>query len=81
MAPGNPRDPVQFIDVRDLAGFTIESIEKNLSGTFNLLSPPGRFSIGDVINASVEAAKKVVMADADPVWVPASFLVEQKISA
>lgn len=81
IAPGNPRDPVQFIDVRDLAEFTIESIEKNLSGTFNLLSSPGRFSIGDVINASVEAAKKVAMADADPVWVPASFLVEQKISA
>ena len=81
IAPGNPRDPVQFIDVRDLAEFTIESIETNLSGTFNLLSPPGRFSIGDIIGASVDAAKTMVMADADPVWMPASFLAEQKISA
>jgi 2'-hydroxyisoflavone reductase len=81
MAPGSPRDPVQFIDVRDLAEFTIESVENNVSGTFNLLSPPGRYTIGDIVSASVEAAKKIVMADAVPVWIPTSFLDEQKVSA
>jgi 2'-hydroxyisoflavone reductase len=81
VAPGSPRDPVQFIDVRDLAEFTIESVERNLSGTFNLLSPPGRHSIGDVVGASVEAAKQITKADAEPVWIPAGFLDEQKVSA
>ncbi len=81
MAPGSPRDPVQFIDVRDLAEFTIESVERKLSGTFNLLSPPGRYSIGDVVDASVEAAKKIALTEADPVWIPARFLDDQKVSA
>lgn len=80
VAPGTPADPVQFIDARDLAEFTIESAEKKSSGTFNLLSPPGRFSIGDVINSSVDAAKKIAQVDAEPVWVPAGFLGEQKVS-
>jgi 2'-hydroxyisoflavone reductase len=81
VAPGSPRDPVQFIDVRDLAEFTIESVERNLSGTFNLLSPPGRHSIGDVVGASAEAAKQITKADAEPIWIPAGFLDEQKVSA
>ena len=80
VAPGRPSDPVQFIDVRDLAAFTIESAENSLSGTFNLLSPPGRFSIGDLIKASVQSAKTISSIDAEPVWIPAHVLNEQKVA-
>jgi len=80
IAPGQPSDPVQIIDVRDLAEFTIESAERSLSGTFNLISPPGRFSIGDIINSAVTAAANLTTATADPVWVPADFLAEQQVA-
>ncbi|MGA0733973.1 MAG: NAD-dependent epimerase/dehydratase family protein [Steroidobacteraceae bacterium] len=80
VAPGDPSDPVQFIDARDLAAFTVESAENSLSGTFNALSPPGRFSIGDVINASVQSAKTTASVDAEPVWIPSSVLDEQKVA-
>ena len=35
LAPGDPDDPVQFIDVRDLAGFIIHLAEASTSGIFN----------------------------------------------
>lgn len=39
LAPGNPRDFVQYIDVRDLAAWMIRLIEDDASGTFNVVGP------------------------------------------
>ena len=81
-APGTPRDPVQVIDVRDLAGFTIRAVERRTTGVFNALSPPGRFTIGDVVNESIAAARETARPAAAPeaVWIPAEFLAEQKVA-
>ena len=35
--PGSPDDPVQIIDVRDLANFTIDCIDRDIDGTFNMV--------------------------------------------
>lgn len=80
LAPGQPNDPVQFIDVRDLAEFTIECAERSVSGTFNLISPPGRFSIGDIVESAITAAASLTAVIAEPVWVPANFLAEQQVA-
>ena len=37
--PGRPEDPVQFIDVRDIAEWMIRLIENNTSGTYNGVGP------------------------------------------
>jgi 2'-hydroxyisoflavone reductase len=81
-APGSPTDPVQVIDVRDLAAFVIHAVERRIAGVFNALSPVGRFTIGDVVNESIAAARKVVDPRPSPeaVWLPADFLAEQKVS-
>ncbi len=81
-APGTPRDPVQVIDVRDLAGFTLQAIERRTVGVFNALSPPGRFTIGDVVGESIVAAREIAKPAAAPeaVWIPADFLAEQKVA-
>ena len=39
LVPGKIDDPVQFIDVRDVAEFTIRLIEQRVSGTFNVVGP------------------------------------------
>ena len=36
LCPGDGSDRVQVIDVRDLAEFTIRTIEQGIGGTFNL---------------------------------------------
>jgi 2'-hydroxyisoflavone reductase len=70
------------IDVRDLAAFAIQAVERQAAGVFNLLSPPGQFTIGDVVEASVKAAREIVdpQPPPQPVWLPADFLAAQKVA-
>lgn len=82
IAPNDPRDPIQVIDVRDLAAFTLRLIEDGTSGTFNALSPPGRYTIGDVVNESIAAANDLVRPAIPPVaeWVSTKVLDQQKVT-
>jgi len=81
IAPGSPQDPIQFIDARDLAVFTLDVLEQKSLGIYNVISPPGRFTIGGLIDASVSAANSLVKPEPKPqsVWIPAEFLEQQKI--
>jgi 2'-hydroxyisoflavone reductase len=81
LAPGKPSDGVQIIDARDLAAFTLDALEKETFGIFNLVSPPGTFTIGDVVNESVRAANRQAKPAPTPqaVWASAPFLAEQKV--
>jgi 2'-hydroxyisoflavone reductase len=81
-APGSPSDPVQVIDVRDLAAFLVHAVERRVTGTFNVLSPPGRWTIGDVVGESVTAAKRIADPQQPPqaTWIPAEFLAKQGVA-
>lgn len=39
LAPGDPDEPLQWIDVEDLAAWAIDSAEKRLTGTFDAVCP------------------------------------------
>jgi 2'-hydroxyisoflavone reductase len=82
LAPGKPADGIQIIDARDLAAFALDALEKRTMGTFNLVSPPGKFTMGDVVNESIRAAKALAKPSAPPraVWAPAGFLEAQKVA-
>jgi 2'-hydroxyisoflavone reductase len=82
VAPNSPRDPVQVIDVRDLARFAIAAVEQQRAGTFNILSPPGRFTIGDVVDQSIRAAIDLARPSPPPVaaWLPTAFLEAQGVA-
>jgi 2'-hydroxyisoflavone reductase len=82
LAPGKPTDGIQIIDARDLAAFALDALEKRTMGPFNLVSPPGKFTMGDVVNESIRAAKALAKPNAPPkaVWAPADFLEAQKVS-
>ncbi|MCP2167505.1 NAD-dependent epimerase/dehydratase family protein [Goodfellowiella coeruleoviolacea] len=55
LAPG-PRDlPLQYVDVRDLAGWTLEAVEAGRGGAYNLVSPPGHTTTGELLRACVRA--------------------------
>ena len=53
--------------VRDLAEFTIRCLEREIGGTYNLVSPPGRFTIGQLVDASIAAAKRLAKPAQPPV--------------
>ncbi len=73
LAPGSPADPFQYIDVRDLAGFIRDCVEKKIPGVFNLCKPP--ITMGELLDAS----KKVTGADTKIVWADPEFLTEHAI--
>ena len=81
IAPGRPSDPLQWIDARDLAAFAIDCLERRVTGTFNAVSAPGRFTIGELVAESVAAARGIAApaAAAVPAWLPAEFLAAQKV--
>jgi Nucleoside-diphosphate-sugar epimerases len=70
IAPGKPGDPIQFIDVRDLADFMTRCAEENTSGRFNVCNPPRAVSIGQLLDVS----KKISKSDAQFVWADEEFL-------
>lgn len=77
LAPGSPGDPIQHIDVRDLAEFILLGIEESTTGTFNATSRKGDRTIGELL----ETCKSVSGSDATFTWADAEFLEAQGVSA
>ena len=77
LAPGDGNDPVQFIDSRDIAEWTIRVAENHTLGTFNATGPAKPLTMAEMLYG----IKAVTTSDAQFTWVPADFLKEQKIRA
>ena len=75
LAPGNPEDPVQFIDARDLAEWTIRMVENRETGIYNATGPAKPFGIGPML----DGIKNALKSDANFTWVSEEFLTEQKV--
>jgi 2'-hydroxyisoflavone reductase len=76
LAPGKPEDPVQIIDVRDLANFVIHCIEKSTVGVMNATGPDKGMPIAKML----EACKAGTKSDARFTYGSDEFLKEQRIS-
>jgi len=76
LAPGDGSDPVQFIDARDLAEWTIRMAELRTFGTFNATGPEQALLMRDMLRGIAAA----IHADAQLTWVPADFLEAQKVA-
>jgi len=70
LAPGSGRDPLQFVDVRDVAAWIISCTETRRSGVYNLAGPSEPFTFKEFL----ETCQKVVGSGARPTWVAADFL-------
>ena len=77
LAPGNPNDPVQFIDARDLAEWTIRMVENRETGIYNATGPAKPLGIGKML----DEIKDALNSNAKFTWVPADFLKQQSVEA
>jgi 2'-hydroxyisoflavone reductase len=77
LAPGDGSDPVQIIDARDLAEWTVRMAEARTLGTFNATGPQHPLQMKEML-AGITAA---IHADAKPIWVSTDFLEAQKVQA
>jgi len=76
LAPGAPADPVQFIDARDVAEWTIRMVENGETGIYNATGPEKKLGIGEML----ETMKNTLKPKANFTWVDADFLEAQKVS-
>jgi 2'-hydroxyisoflavone reductase len=77
MAPGQPDDPVQFIDCRDLGEWYVRLVEDGLVGTYNGTGPASPMSIAGMLHG-IRATTPVEISFT---WVPAPFLAAQEVQA
>lgn len=75
LTPGTPKDPIQCIDVRDLARWTIEAIENQHYGAYNLTGPYHQMTMGEFL----DIVKSTTNSQADFTWVSADFLEQNKV--
>lgn len=68
--PGNPEDPIQVVDVRDLADFIVLCLERRTIGAFNVTGPAAPLSMRDF----VAGCNKGVAGSAQPHWLDPHFI-------
>lgn len=76
LMPVSPKEPVQYIDARDLAAFAVHALGRGFAGTYNCVTQRGSLQFGDLVDACNAAAN----AKSHPVWVDAQFLSDHEVS-
>jgi nucleoside-diphosphate-sugar epimerase len=62
---------IQYVDARDLAAFCLSAVAGGASGPFNVVSPVGHATMGDLLQACLEATG----ADAELRWADAETIL------
>jgi 2'-hydroxyisoflavone reductase len=75
LAPGNPDQPVQIIDARDLAEWIVLMVEAKRTGIFNAVGPDYVLTTRRMLEACVA----VCNPQARLTWVDEAFLLERKV--
>jgi 2'-hydroxyisoflavone reductase len=74
LAPGDPDQPMQFIDARDLASFCIDLLENDATGTYNATGT------GVPLNETLNTIRQETGSDVEFEWVDEQFLIENGVS-
>ena len=77
LAAGDPTDPVQIIDARDLSEWVVRLVEQGTTGTFNGVGPKGGRTMAELlygIRAVTDANVEVKF-----IWPGTDFLLEQRV--
>src|SRR5260370_27329880 len=76
VVPDRKDHPVQFIDVRDLAQWTLSLVEAKQTGIYNATGPADALTMQHLL----EQCKTVSGSDAHLTWVNEAFLLEHKVA-
>jgi 2'-hydroxyisoflavone reductase len=76
LTPVSPDYPMQIIDVRDLAEWTLRVAADGVSGVFNATGPDYDLTLG----TALESAKEVSKSDAKFVWASEEFLLANNVT-
>jgi 2'-hydroxyisoflavone reductase len=74
LGPGDPRDPIQLIDGRDLAELCVRLVEDDTPGTFHAVSPEPPYTFGDML---ADVAAVVAPEGTTITWVDERWLIDQ----
>jgi 2'-hydroxyisoflavone reductase len=74
LAPGHPDQPIQVIDVRDVATFAVHAAERGIGDAYNIAAPPV-VTFGSML----EACREATGSDAEFVWVDDDVLTAQGV--
>ncbi|HKG47611.1 MAG TPA: NAD-dependent epimerase/dehydratase family protein [Pyrinomonadaceae bacterium] len=77
LAPGNPDRFIQFIDVRDLADWTIRMLEQSATGIYNAHGVPNTVTMQRLL----DDCKSVSSSDAQFTWASEEFLLKENVAA
>ena len=72
LAPGDPEQPVQLIDARNLAGWIVRMAEDRRTGVYNATGPEHRLTMRGML----EEIRDVTGSDARFVWASEEFLID-----
>jgi len=75
LAPAPADRRVQFIDVRDLATWTVRMVEDRATGTYNVTGSDEFLSFGRLLDACIDVSG----AGARLVWIDETFLLEHEV--
>jgi 2'-hydroxyisoflavone reductase len=76
LAPGPPDLPLQMIDARDLARFTLDAAVAGRCGAYNMVSRRGHATMRSLLEAGIVATG----SDAHLVWAPPARILEAGIA-
>jgi 2'-hydroxyisoflavone reductase len=76
LAPGRRERPVQFIDVRDLAEWTVHLLEKDVPGTFIATGPRKPLPMGELL----DTCRTVAGLDTRFEWIADAALLEAQVA-
>lgn len=71
LAPVDPADPMQVIDARDMAAWSVRLLENSVSGTFHAAAPAPPFGFGQLLET---VAAEVAPPGTTLTWVDSGFL-------
>ena len=74
--PGTRADRIQIIDVRDLANFVVDSLEQKITGTYNMVTPAGGYTMGELHDDCLA----ITASDMNAVWVGGGFIDDNKLA-
>lgn len=77
LAPGQPENPTQFVDVRDIAKWTVKATEARLTGPYNVTGPDYTLTMGQLF----DKCREISDSDATFTWVSDEFLVVHEVAA